>query len=113
MIVSIHQLHHNPDEWVEHEKFIPERFDPSSKYFLNSKGTKRNPLSYAPFFGGRRVCLGKTFAEVLSKFVTPCLLTKFDFEYVNKDFYNNKPLVNAVQTVEPVIMVTIKRAQTY
>ena len=83
--MNIHQLHHNPDEWPEHEKFIPERFDPQSKYYLNSKGLKRHNLSYLPFMGGRRVCLGKTFAEILAKFVVPALLTKFEFEAISKE----------------------------
>ena len=58
---------HNPDEWIEPESFIPERFDPLSKYFLTPKGTKRHPMSYGPFFGGRRICIGKTFTEILGR----------------------------------------------
>jgi len=54
-------LAHNPDEWFEPSKYIPERFNPSSKYYLTPSGTKRNPYSFSPFLGGNRVCMGKPF----------------------------------------------------
>jgi len=84
-------LHSNPDEWVEPERFIPERFDPRSKYFLTPDGKKRHPFSYAPFFGGKRICLGKTFAEITSRMVGSRLLNCFDFEFMNKQHYEAKP----------------------
>mmetsp|Transcript_99537 Transcript_99537/g.136786 ORF Transcript_99537/g.136786 Transcript_99537/m.136786 type:complete len:104 (+) Transcript_99537:1164-1475(+) len=45
-------LHHNKAEWIDPEKFIPDRFDPESKYFLTPSGKRRNPFSFAPFLGG-------------------------------------------------------------
>jgi cytochrome P450 len=59
--------------------FIPERFDPESKYYLTPDGKKRNPFSFSPFLGGVRICLGKTFVEEVSKVTLPNLLQKFDF----------------------------------
>ena len=32
--VLISNLHHNKNYWIEPEKYIPERFDPSSPYYL-------------------------------------------------------------------------------
>ena len=60
-----------------------ERFDPQSEFFLTPEGKKRHPLAFAPFFGGKRICLGKTFAETVSKVVVPTLLGTFDFEFVD------------------------------
>lgn len=57
----------NPEQWGEPEKYIPERFDPASPYFLTPSGKRRHPMSYGPFLGGKRVCLGKTFAENIGK----------------------------------------------
>ena len=79
--ISMYHLHNNPDEWIEPEKFIPERFDPSSPYYFTPAGTKRNPFSFSPFLGGSRICIGKTFIEAVSKLTTPVLLLNFDFEF--------------------------------
>lgn len=55
LIVLTHRLHRNPDIWPE-----PERFDPSR--FLPGSGTDRPKAAYAPFGGGRRICIGSQFA---------------------------------------------------
>ena len=75
--VSMFHLSNNPNEWIEPDKFIPERFDPASTYYLTPGGNKRNPFSFSPFLGGVRICIGKTFVEAISKFVVPSLLTHF------------------------------------
>ena len=55
---NIYALHHNMEEWKEHDKYIPERFDPKSEYFLRPDGNKRNKYSFGPFLGGKRICPG-------------------------------------------------------
>lgn len=54
-------------------------------------------MSYGPFFGGKRVCLGKTFAEMTAKIIAPALLWYFDYKFVNEDHYKNKPAFNLSQ----------------
>ncbi len=100
-------LHRNPKEWIEPCKFIPERFDPASKYSLTPSGAKRHPTSFGPFLGGRRVCIGKTFAEVSAKFLIPLILQNFDFELGKQpghDFNNNVTVL-----FEPEMPVTISQ----
>jgi cytochrome P450 len=58
---------------------------------LTPSGNKRDSMSFIPFFGGRRVCLGKSFAEIVTKIVGPSIIGSFDFELVNKEFYQNEP----------------------
>lgn len=82
-IINIQQIHHDREEWREPERFIPERFDSSSPYYLRPDGQKRLPYSFSPFLGGKRICLGKTFAEVVAKFVVPALLCRFEFDFVD------------------------------
>jgi cytochrome P450 len=106
--VSNSDVHHDPEQWIEPLKFIPERFDPESKYFLTPSGKKRHPMSYIPFFGGKRACLGKAFAELAGRIVGPTLLWKFDFEFVDKKHEIEKPLNHSLLTKEPVVMVKIK-----
>ena len=81
VMVFMHGLHTHPDYWIEPEKFIPDRFDPSSKYYLMPNGKKRSSLAFSPFLGGKRVCVGKTFAEVISKLVVPGIMGKYIFEF--------------------------------
>ena len=101
-------LQRNPDEWKDPDSYIPERFDPESPYFLTPGGKKRNPMSFMPFLGGKRICLGKTFAEIVAKIVGPNLIMNFDFEYVDKKYMNFK-VNNSVNSIaEPKVFVKIK-----
>ncbi|CDW86732.1 cytochrome p450 [Stylonychia lemnae] len=109
IIINIHQIHHNKDQWIEDDKYIPERFDPSSKYYLTPTGTARHPMSFVPFIGGKRICLGKTFAEYSFKAIVPLLLNKHKFTLVNKDHMNNKPLYDAIMFKKPVIKMRLER----
>ena len=74
-------MSNDPREWIEPEKFIPERFDSNSPYYLTPDGKRRNPYSFSPFLGGSRICIGKTFIEVVSKLTLPTLLSHFNFEF--------------------------------
>jgi len=80
--IDIYRLHHNPNEWQEPARFIPERFDSRSPYFLTPNGKPRNPFSFFPFLGGQRICIGKTFIEAVSKFTVPSLISNFDMEFL-------------------------------
>ena len=84
-------LHMRKDQWKEPEKFIPERFDPSSEYFLTPSGQKRHPMSFGPFVGGKRICLGKTFAEIMAKVVGSAIISLYDFKFENESYYKGKP----------------------
>ncbi len=63
---------------------------------LTPDGKPRNPQAFTPFMGGKRICLGKTFAEVTIRFTVPLLFHAFDFEFVDPvKQANNKPLYSA------------------
>lgn len=96
--ISIHSLHHDPKQWRSPEQFIPARFDSTSEWYKTPSGGVRNPLTFSPFLGGKRVCLGKTFAEVLIRFTIPLLYHHFDFKLLNPDHLVNKPVVNVAGT---------------
>ena len=81
-MIMMHSLCNDTKEWIDPERFIPERFDASSRYFLTPGGKKRNPYSFSPFLGGSRICIGKTFIEVVSKLTLPTLLSHFEFEFI-------------------------------
>ena len=80
---------------------------------MKPNGEKRHPYSFQPFLGGRRICLGKTFAEVVAKFIIPAFLCKMDFEMADSDMQKGikpKPNVNIAQEIDPVIMMKVKKA---
>ena len=80
LVVDICGSHNNTEEWIQPFSFIPERFDPSSEYFLKPDSDKiRNPYSYAPFSHGLRSCPGQTMAMLEMKVILVALLRKIDY----------------------------------
>lgn len=100
-------LHRNPEQWQRPTEFLPERFDNSDPLSLTPDGQKRHPLSFAPFFGGRRICLGKTFAEKFGIVIAAALTFNFDFEFVNKEYYEKRPIIG-FHIEDPKILTRIK-----
>lgn len=47
-------------------------------------------MSYGPFLGGRRICLGKTFAENIGKCILAMIFMQFDFEFKDPKLYSYK-----------------------
>jgi cytochrome P450 len=69
MYANIYELHRLEDQWgPDFDVYRPERFA--------SRGT-HHPMSYMPFLAGKRVCVGKTFAENSMKVVMPLILKAF------------------------------------
>jgi retinoid hydroxylase len=82
---------------------VSERFDPESPWRLTPSGKQRQPSSYIPFLGGKRVCLGKTFAENAFKTIMPLILNEFEFEFIDKEdsIMENKKHNNAIAFNRP------------
>jgi len=62
-------------------EFLPERFNPESPLYITPNGKKRNPYSWLPFGGGRRMCFGKTLAEINMKFLAAYMSQFFEMEF--------------------------------
>jgi len=52
--------------------------------------------------GGKRVCLGKTFAEVTVRFTIPMLFHHFDFQFVNHEEQANNKLPYSIGGQEEI-----------
>ncbi|KAL9236499.1 hypothetical protein vseg_011162 [Gypsophila vaccaria] len=73
--LSIFEVHHDPKLWGEDvNEFKPDRF---SEGIL--KATKGN-LSFFPFIGGPRICIGQNFALIEAKIAVAMMLQRFSFE---------------------------------
>lgn len=91
-VIVCEEIHKDPTEWREPHSFNPARFDttiPDNEWLLRPDGKPRNTYSYSPFSGGKRICLGKTFAEQVFRFTLPMLFHYLDFDFgeaSQKDF---------------------------
>ena len=104
-MLLVDTIHHDPEQWIKPSEFIPERFDPESDYFKRPDGGPRHPFAFTPFLGGQRVCLGKNFADIMSRFTISMMLFYFKFEFVDKEHMVNKPLYNGMgEDKLPVLM---------
>ena len=88
--VNLYGLHFNSDQWQRPYEFLPERFDSMNPLSLTPDGKKRLPTAFAPFGGGRRVCMGKTLAEANLKVVGTYLSQYFNFELLDQKRYGPK-----------------------
>jgi cytochrome P450 len=65
-------------------------------------------MSFVPFLGGKRVCVGKTFAENTFKVVLPLILKAYsDFDFVDEAHYKVKPKNNISLSHRPVIKIRL------
>lgn len=66
-------------------------------------------MSFTPFLGGKRICIGKTFAEASSKYILAMFLPKFaNIEFIDRSNYDNLTRNNALLMKEATIMVKTK-----
>ena len=63
VLIPIDSLHHDPRFWPDPEVFDPERFMPE-----NARSHHRS--AYLPFGGGRRICIGSSFALIEATLIT-------------------------------------------
>ena len=57
---------------------------------MTPSGEKRSHYAFIPFLGGKRICLGKTFVEIISKITGPSVLSHYDFEFTSEEQITNK-----------------------
>lgn len=105
--ISLTGTHYDPKLWLDPLEFVPERFDPESKYFkAPSTGKARDPLAYTPFSTGLRACPGQTMARLVQRVALPYFLSTLDYE-VDKDLLeNDKALFN--NTSQYLLKFTVK-----
>jgi cytochrome P450 len=75
VLIPIHAIHHDPRFWPDPERFDPERF-------LGEHAKRHHRSAYLPFGGGRRICIGSTFAVTEATLVAARLSQRFVFDLV-------------------------------
>ena len=72
VIVPTHHIHHDPRWWPQPEDFDPRRFLPGA-------GKGRHRSAYLPFGGGRRICIGQSFALMEMVLIAATMSQRFAF----------------------------------
>lgn len=101
MFYSIYLTHRDPEIWENAEQFCPERF---------AHGRKTPPMSYIPFGGGPRACIGAAFGQAEARIVVAHFLKNFTFEFTGHPIH-----AHMGATLEPrpgVVMKVTRRKIT-
>jgi cytochrome P450 len=75
VIVPVHAIHHDARYWPE-----PDVYDPGR--FLSENARGRHRSAYLPFGGGRRVCIGTSFALMESTLIAAMMSQRFVYDLV-------------------------------
>ena len=78
ILPCMYLTHHDPENWTEPHKFIPERFLSSTE----------NPYTHLPFGSGIRRCIGAAFAQYEMKIIIAQILMHIELKL--KDNYTTK-----------------------
>jgi cytochrome P450 len=74
VLIPIYSLHHDSRFWSDPEVFDPTRFEPGN--------AKHHRSAYLPFGGGRRVCVGKSFALMEMTLIAAIMSQQFVYDLV-------------------------------
>jgi cytochrome P450 len=97
LFYSIYLTQRDPAVWENAEEFCPQRF---------SDGTKTPPMSYIPFGGGPRVCIGAGFGQAEARIVMTRLLKTFRFEFTNHAIHTH---MGATLEPRPGVMMKVTK----
>ncbi len=61
-------------------------------------------MSFGPFLGGRRICLGKTFAENIGKCILCVVANQIEFEFEDPKLGEKKPPISFLSQIPQYIM---------
>ncbi|NUQ84853.1 MAG: cytochrome P450 [Anaerolineales bacterium] len=101
LFYSIYLTHRDPEIWENPDSFCPERF---------AHGRKTPPMSYVPFGGGPRACIGAAFGQAEARVVLAHLLRNYQFQFTNHPIH---PHMGATLEPRPGVMMRVKRRQVH
>jgi cytochrome P450 len=76
VVIPIHHIHHDERWWPDPESFDPNRFCAPNK--------NRPRSAYLPFGGGRRICIGQSFALMEMVLMAAIMSQRFTFDLVSE-----------------------------
>jgi cytochrome P450 len=106
MFYSIYLTQRDPAIWENPDDFQPERFA-RGRTPLRSTGQATPPMSFLPFGGGPRACIGAAFGQTEARIVLTQLLKTFDFQPINP--HKIHPHMGATLEPRPGVIMKIRR----
>ncbi len=100
LFYSIYLTHRDPEIWENADSFCPERF---------AHGRKTPPMSYVPFGGGPRACIGAAFGQAEARVVLTHLLRNYEFEFIHHPIH---PHMGATLEPRPGVFMKVKRRRS-
>lgn len=107
VMVSMYLTHRDQSVWEDAEQFCPHRFDRSRQA---EEAEKRPSLSYVPFGGGPRNCIGATFAQIEGKVVLARILEQFELSLSPSQ--KVRPYMGATLEPRPGVKMMVRRRTT-
>jgi cytochrome P450 len=97
LFYSIYLTHRDPEIWENADSFCPERF---------AHGRKTPPMSYVPFGGGPRACIGAAFGQAEARVVLTYLLRNYEFEFTHHPIH---PHMGATLEPRPGVRMRVSK----
>jgi cytochrome P450 len=83
--INIYGMHHRAKYFPDPDKFDPDRFKPEAE--------KQMKMSYLPFGGGPRICIGNQFALLEGQLVLATIAQRVTFEATSDRTIEPEPLI--------------------
>ena len=91
--IAIYLIHHHPGYWPDPAGFDPSRFLPPAATVPSAAAVAGRPrYAFIPFGGGRRACVGQSFAELEAVLVLACIAQRYRLELTPRGL--PKPVAN-------------------
>ena len=97
LTINIYSSHYNKYQWIEPEKFLPERFDPNSEYFKTPDGKARSPIAWCPFTFGVRTCPGRSLGLMEIKVLFIYFMLGIEYE-IDEKFLKNDDVIFSIMS---------------
>lgn len=75
ILIPVWDIHRDPEQWPDPEKFDPERFSLASK-----RESTRHSMAYLPFGAGPRNCIGIRFGQLEAKLALARVILNYELE---------------------------------
>ncbi|KAK9160165.1 hypothetical protein Syun_006506 [Stephania yunnanensis] len=107
IFISVWNLHHCPNHWIDVDKFNPERWPLDGP---NPNEVNQN-FSYLPFGGGPRKCVGDMFASFENVVAVAMLVRRFNFQLALGAPPVGMTTGATIHTTEGLVMTVTRRTR--